>query len=65
MITVNGEQMDWTEGMTVQELLDKKRFTFRMLSVWINDSAVPKKEFDTRTIPDGADVQVIHNISGG
>ncbi len=36
-----------------------------MISVWINDQPVEKKEYPTRQIPDGAKVQVIHNISGG
>lgn len=65
MITVNGTPAEWREGMTVQDLLDRENYTFRMLSVWINDCAVEKKAFAVKKIPDGAEVQVIHNISGG
>jgi len=65
MITLNGSPAEWYEGMTVQELLDRERFTFKMLSVWINDNAVEKSAFATKKIPDQAVVQVIHNISGG
>lgn len=65
MITVNGTPSEWKEGMTVQDLLDREGFTFRMLSVWIDDRAVDKASFAARKIPDGAAVQVIHNISGG
>ncbi|MDL2298970.1 sulfur carrier protein ThiS [Synergistaceae bacterium OttesenSCG-928-D05] len=65
MITLNGSPSEWSEGMTVQDLLDREHFTFKMLSVWINDSAVEKKAFATKKIPDNAIVQVIHNISGG
>ncbi|MCE5201304.1 MAG: sulfur carrier protein ThiS [Synergistaceae bacterium] len=65
MITVNGNQAPWEEGLTVQKLLDREKFSFRMLSVWINDSVVEKKDFAVKLIPDGAKVQVIHNISGG
>jgi sulfur carrier protein len=36
-----------------------------MISVWIDDRPVEKKEYSTKLIPDGAKVQVIHNISGG
>ncbi|HAJ93396.1 MAG TPA: thiamine biosynthesis protein ThiS [Synergistaceae bacterium] len=65
MITVNGNQSDWEEGLTVKKLLERENYTFRMLSVWINDQPVEKKEYPARLIPDGAKVQVIHNISGG
>lgn len=65
MITLNGSPSEWSEGMTVQNLLDREHFTFKMLSVWINDNAVEKTAFATKQIPDGANVQVIHNISGG
>lgn len=65
MITVNGNQSEWEEGLTVKELLKKENYTFRMISVWINDQPVEKKDYPSRLIPDGAKVQVIHNISGG
>ena len=65
MIKVNGSPSEWYDGMTVQNLLDRENYSFRMLSVWINDRAVEKSAFSTQKIPDGANVQVIHNISGG
>lgn len=65
MITVNGTPSEWREGMTVQDLLDRENYTFRMLSVWIDECAVEKSAFAVKKIPDGAVVQVIHNISGG
>lgn len=65
MITVNGDTSPWKEGLTVQQLLDDHNYKFKMLAVWINDSPVPKDRYDTAKVPDGAVVQVIHNISGG
>ena len=65
MITVNGEQSPWREGLTVQQLLDEKNFTFKMLAVWVDDSVVDKSRSSEAKIRDGANVQVIHNISGG
>jgi sulfur carrier protein len=65
MITVNGNQSEWKEGLTVKELLKRENYTFRMISVWINDQPVEKKDYPSRLVPDGAKVQVIHNISGG
>ncbi len=65
MITVNGTESQWEENLTVSALLARERFTFKMLAVWINDSVVDKSDYDTKLVPDGAVVQVIHNISGG
>lgn len=65
MITVNGSQAEWEEGITVQKLLDREHFSFKMVAVWVNDSVVDKPFYKTYLVPDGADVQVIHNISGG
>ena len=65
MITVNGEKSPWREGLTVQQLLDEKNFTFKMLAVWVDDNVVDKSRYSEVKIPDGANVQVIHNISGG
>ncbi len=65
MITVNGNRSEWEEGLTVEKLLARENYTFRMISVWINDHSVEKKEYPTRLIPNEAKVQVIHNISGG
>ncbi|HDQ93555.1 MAG TPA: sulfur carrier protein ThiS [Synergistetes bacterium] len=65
MITVNGETMDWSEGMTVRDILEIKRYVFPLLSVWLDGVAIPRDSFDTTTVPDRANVQVIHMISGG
>ena len=65
MITVNGDKSPWKEGLTVKDLLDEKNFKFQMLSVWVNDSAIDRARYGETRIPDGANVQVIHNISGG
>ncbi|OUO94962.1 sulfur carrier protein ThiS [Cloacibacillus sp. An23] len=65
MITVNGDKFPWREGLTVSDVLKEKNFKFKMLSVWVNDNVIDKGRYAEAKIPDGADVQVIHNISGG
>ena len=66
MLKVNGEEIPWHEGMTVQDVLDAKNFTFRMISVWINENPVERREdYNSTTVPDGAEVEIIHMISGG
>jgi thiamine biosynthesis protein ThiS len=65
MISVNGETLAHTAGMTVADILRIKNFIFRMLVVQVNGKIVKRPAYATTTIPDGADVQVIHLISGG
>ncbi len=65
MITVNNDPMPHRHGMTVQDVLDARKFVFRMLAVSVNGQIVARKDYKTTQVPDGADVQVIHMISGG
>ncbi len=66
MIRVN-EKWDvrWQAGMTVQDLLTAVRFSHRHIVVSVNGVLVPPAEYDTRNVPDGADVRVVHVIGGG
>ena len=65
MITVNGEPMDWTEAMTVADVLERRRFIFKMLVVQVDGHLVKRAAYATTPVPDGAVVEVIHMISGG
>jgi sulfur carrier protein len=65
MITVNGDPLEWHGGMTVQDVLDARKFTFRMIGVWVNDEPVPKGDFANFVVPDGARVEAVHMVSGG
>ena len=57
--------MDWHQGMTVRDILTAKNYTFRMLVTKINGTLVKRVDYETAIVPDGADVKVIHLISGG
>jgi thiamine biosynthesis protein ThiS len=65
MISVNGETLAHTPGMTVADILRVKNFVFRMLVVQVNGQIVKRSDYAATTVPDDADVQVIHLISGG
>lgn len=65
MILVNKEEMEWESGMTVQDVLDRFKYTFPMIVVKVDDKVVRKEAFASYQVPDGADVKVIHLISGG
>jgi thiamine biosynthesis protein ThiS len=65
MILVNEEPLAWQAGMTVRDILRAKNYRFPMLIIHVNDTLIPKPEYDTAVVPDEAVVKVIHLISGG
>jgi sulfur carrier protein len=66
MITINKrEKLEWQPGMTVQDVLDALNYTYTHIIVSVNGTAVKREAYETETIPDEADVRVIHLIAGG
>jgi sulfur carrier protein len=66
MIRVNNQyEVEWRPGMTVQDVLDELKFTFRMIAVKVNGVVVLRPDYATTLVPEGAEVQALHLISGG
>lgn len=65
MITVNGREFPYEEGLTVTKLLEKKKYTFKMITVKINGNVIKKDEYETTLIHDGDNVLVLHHVAGG
>lgn len=57
--------MEWEEGMTVSDLLERMNYSYPHIIVKINGELVRREEYGSRVIPDNADVRVIHLIAGG
>ena len=65
-ITLNNNPETINErSVTVNQLLQLKNFTFKMLIIKINGALVQKRDYETTAIHDGDDVSVLHLISGG
>ncbi|MFO7811070.1 MAG: sulfur carrier protein ThiS [Candidatus Delongbacteria bacterium] len=64
-ITVNGESTEWWQGMTIKDILVLKNYTFKLLVTNVNGELVKRKDYDSFTVPENADVKIIHLISGG
>lgn len=65
-VSVNNHiKLDWNEDLTVEKALKRMNFTFKMLIIKINGELVKKEQYQTTKIPAGADVKIIHMISGG
>ena len=65
-ITLNNrEETIDRDSITVQELIDYKKYTFKLLVTKLNGSLVKKDERKTTQITDGDTVVVLHMVSGG
>jgi sulfur carrier protein len=66
-ITLNNrpETIDGFENVTVQQLLDYKNFSYKMLVVRVNNSTIKREDYDSQIIKDGDKVAVIHLMTGG
>ncbi|MBN1949492.1 MAG: sulfur carrier protein ThiS [Candidatus Cloacimonetes bacterium] len=64
-VIVNGNKLEWFAGMTIGDVLEKMNYTFRMLVIRVNGELVRKQNYATHEVPSGADIKVIHLISGG
>ncbi len=65
MIKVNGKNVDWNEGMTIETVLDKCNYTYPSIVVSVNGTIIHKEKYLTTVINDGDDVKVIHMVAGG
>jgi thiamine biosynthesis protein ThiS len=65
MIKVADQTMDWHEGMTISDLLNKINDPHPYVVVRINQTFVSRPNFDKTTIPDDAEVYLIPMVAGG
>ena len=56
--------MDWRDGMTIADILKARNYIFRMIAVSINGELIKRGTYEKAVVPDGADVQVIHDRRG-
>lgn len=65
IILNNREEEFAGDEMTVSEMLDLKRFTFKMRIVKINGEFISRDKYSTVTIYDGDNIQMFYLMSGG
>lgn len=64
-IILNNNEVVFEEELSVQQLLKKQNYTFKMLVIKVNGILVKKDNYDNVIVKDGDKVDVIHLISGG
>ena len=65
-ITLNNEPMTMDgDSITVEKLLEMKRYTFKLRIVKVNGRIIDRDSYGEELIRDGDTVQVIYLMSGG
>jgi thiamine biosynthesis protein ThiS len=61
----NRKELFNVKQMNIRELIEFKKFTFKLIIFKVNGKIIPREEFESTFINDGDNVQAIHMISGG
>ncbi len=61
----NREEESEKNKLSVSDLLELKKYTFRMRIIKINGTLISRDEYDSTVIRDGDSVQIIYLMSGG
>lgn len=66
MITINNrDRIEWNEGMTVQDVLDRMGYDYALITVTVEGRLVPEEDYHDFRLEDGANVIVFHLAHGG
>lgn len=65
MIEVDGNKVQWSEGMTIATLFEDLDNVEFCSVVRLNGKLVSSPEFESMSIPDNATVQLLPLVAGG
>jgi len=65
LIKLNNRNCEWREGLTVEELLKLKNYTYPRIVVSVNAQIISKEDYASTIINDGDNVEAIHLMAGG
>jgi len=65
-ITLNNREEEFAgETISISEMLEIKKFSYKMRIVKINRLLIPRDKYESTIIHDGDEVQMIYLMSGG
>lgn len=65
-ITLNNSPELFNEDvLSIEEIIQKKNFTFKMLVTKLNGKVVMKNDRSVTKVKDGDDLMILHLVSGG
>ncbi|HEB37196.1 MAG TPA: sulfur carrier protein ThiS [Thermoplasmatales archaeon] len=65
MIEINGRNIKWKKGETVQDLLRRTNLNYPIVIVKIDGKMIPKDRFSEVYIRDNSSIDVVPIVSGG
>lgn len=65
MILNNREYKEWREGLTVRDVLNENKFTWPKLVIKLNGKVIWPSEYDSTTVNENDNLEVIHLLGGG
>ena len=66
MVWINDKfEVTWEEGMTVDRVREKLKFSFRMLVITVNGRLVPQEKWKNFPVQDGDEMKILHMTAGG
>ena len=64
-LTINGEQIDFSDGNAVRQLLEQLHLADRPVAVERNGQIVPYSKFDQTELTEGDVLEVVTLVGGG
>jgi len=65
-ISLNNREVEFEkDNLSVNEILELKKLSFRMRVIKINGVLIPKDRYGSTIVKDGDNIQVLYLMSGG
>lgn len=64
-VLINGQEREIPQPCTVSELVEHLRLGLRGVAVEINRQIIPRSEFETRSLADADQVEILRMVGGG
>ena len=64
-IQLNGEGREIPDNSTAQELIEQLGLIGKRLAMEINREIVPRSAYETTTLKQGDEIEIVHAIGGG
>lgn len=61
----NREFEGWKEGLTIQDVIEINRFTYKRLVVKVNGKLIKKEEWSNFVLEENDDLKIHHLLAGG
>jgi sulfur carrier protein len=65
LLVINGERVDYPEGLTIQALLNTLGIAQRPVAVEVNQKVVPRAEHANKTLKENDTLEIVTFVGGG